>query len=132
MVKILDASALMAYLEKEPGYEKVQDLLSKTSESEKRLLMTTANFGEVYYLIIKDRGLEEAEKILQLLQTLPIDTVPIDWELAKQAAVYKATQKLGYVDCFAAALAKLRKGELVTTDEDFKVLEKEIKIVWIG
>ena len=131
MVKVLDASALMAYLEKEPGYEKVQDLLSKTAESEKRLLMTAANFGEVYYLIIKDRGLEEAEKILQLLQTLPIDIVPIDWELAKQAAIYKATKKLAYVDCFAAGLAKLKKGELVTADKEFKTVEGEVKIVWV-
>lgn len=31
----------------------------------------------------------------------------------------------------AAALTKLRKGELVTKDADFKVVEKEIKIVWV-
>lgn len=131
MVKVLDASALIAYLEKEPGYEKVQDFLTKAAENEKNLLMTAVNFGEVYYLIVKDRGMEEAEKILQLLQTLPIDIVPIDWELAKQAAVYKATKRLAYLECFAAALAKLRKGELVTRDDDFKAVEGEIKVVWL-
>ena len=131
MVKILDASALMAYLEKEPGHEKVQDLLAKAIEDEKSLLMTTVNFGEVYYLIVREKGAQEAENILQLLQTLPIDIIPVDWELTKQAAVYKATSRLAYLDSFAAALAKLRKGELVTTDKDFKAVEGEIKIVWI-
>ncbi len=131
MVKILDASALMAYLEKEPGHEKVQDLLAKAIEDEKSLLMTTVNFGEVYYLIVREKGAQEAENILQLLQTLPIDIIPVDWELTKQAAVYKATSRLAYLDSFAAALAKLRKGELVTTDKDFKAVEKEIKIVWV-
>ncbi len=131
MVKILDASALVAYLWKEPGYEKVQDLLSKAAESERSLLMTTVNLGEVYYLLVRDHGLEEADKILQLIATLPIDFPDVDMELAKQAAIYKTAKNLPYVDCFAAALAKLRKGELVTKDKDFKIVETEIKVVWI-
>jgi predicted nucleic acid-binding protein len=38
---------------------------------------------------------------------------------------------MSYADCFAAALAKLRKAELVTGDEEFKQVEGEIKIRWI-
>ena len=72
--------------------------------------MTTVNFGEVYYLLIRDHGLEEAGKIPQFIETLPIDFVEVDMELTKQAAFYKATKKLPYADCFAAALAKLKKG----------------------
>ena len=67
MVKVLDASALVAYLWKQAGHEKVQDFLSKAAESEKRLLMATVNLGEVYYLLIRDHGLEEADKILRLI-----------------------------------------------------------------
>ena len=129
MVKVLDSSALVAYLWKQSGYEKVQGLLSKAAESEKRLLMTTVNVGEVYYLLIRDHGLEEADRIIQFIETLPIDFVPVDQELAKQAAIYKATKKLAYVDCFVAALAKLKKGELVTADKEFKVIESEVKIL---
>jgi predicted nucleic acid-binding protein len=131
MVKVLDASALVVYLWKQAGHEKVQDLLAKAVESEKRLLMTAVNFGEVYYLLIRDHGREEAERILQLVETLPIDFVEAGLELAKQAAVYKAVYKLPFADSFAAALAKARKGELVTKDADFKTVEKEIKIVWL-
>jgi len=39
---------------------------------------------------------------------------------------------MSYADCFAAALAKLHKAELVTGDKDFKQVESEIKILWIG
>src|SRR3989338_11360495 len=131
MVKVLDSSALVAYLWKQSGYEKVQGLLSKAAESEKRLLMTTVNVGEVYYLLIRDHGLEEADRITHFIEPLPIDFVPVDQELAKQAAIYKATKKLAYVDCFVAALAKLKKGELVTADKEFKVIESEVKILWI-
>jgi uncharacterized protein with PIN domain len=38
---------------------------------------------------------------------------------------------MSYGDCFAAALAKLRKAELITGDEEFRQMEKEIKILWI-
>ena len=51
--------------------------------------------------------------------------------LAKQAALYKSAKKLPYADCFAAALAKLRRGEIFTGDMDFKELENEIRIIWI-
>ena len=131
MVKILDASALVAYLWKQSGYEKVQDFLTKAIDDEKRLLMTTVNLGEVYYLLLRDHGLEDADKILKIIETLPIDFVEVDMRLAKQAAVYKATKKLPYVDCFVAALAKFHKGELITGDKEFKTLENEVKIVWI-
>jgi ribonuclease VapC len=132
MVKILDASALVAYLWKQSGYEKVQDIFTKATDDEKRLLMTTVNLGEVYYLLLRDHGPEDADKILKVIETLPIDFVEIDMRLAKQAAVYKATKKLPYVDCFAAALANLQKGEVITGDKEFKVIENEVKIVWIS
>lgn len=131
MVKVLDASALIAYLWKQPGFEKVQDLLTKTAESEKSLLMATVNLGEVYYILIRDHGVEEAEKIMQVIHSFPIEFIAVDVALTRQAALFKAQKKLPFVDCFAAALAKLRKGELVAGDKDFKVLEGECKILWI-
>ena len=39
--------------------------------------------------------------------------------------------KLAYADAFAAALARLRKAELVTGDPDFKAVEGEIRIGWL-
>jgi len=38
---------------------------------------------------------------------------------------------MSYADCYAAALAKLRKAKLVTGDRDFKQVEGEIKVMWI-
>lgn len=131
MVKVLDACALMVYLEKEPGYEKIKDFLVQAAESGKNLLMTTVNWGEVFYILIRDYGLDEAEKIQKVIETFPIEFVPVDLSLARQASLYKANKKLPYADCFAASLAKTHKGELITGDKEFKVLENEIKILWI-
>ncbi len=34
-------------------------------------------------------------------------------------------------DCFAVALARLKKAELYTGDPEFKAVEKDIKVVWL-
>jgi len=132
MVKVLDSFALMAYLEKEPGYEKVKDLFIKASQSGRPLLMSTVNWGEVFYVLIRDHGIEEAERIQKIIETFPIEFLPADLIVTKQAALYKAAKKLPYADCFAAALAKVHKGEIVTGDKDFKAIENEIKVIWVG
>ena len=131
MIKVLDASALIAYLEKEPGYEKVKEALSKAAETQKKLLMSTVNWGEVYYILVRHYGLEKADETLRLIETFPMELVPADEESAKQAALYKALKKLPYADSFAASLTKIRKGELLTTDKEFKSVEHDIKIVWV-
>ena len=131
MEKVLDTSALWAYLTKEPGYEKVRDLFIRSAGG-KDLLMTTVHWGEMYYLLMRDHGERETEAICTMIDSFPLEIVPVDRDLSRQAALYKINKKLPFVDSFAAALAKLRKAELVTADKDFKVVEGEVKIVWIA
>ena len=131
MTRVLDASALIAYLEKESGYEAVKEALVKAAETGKPLLMSVVNWGEVYYILIKEYGPDKAYEVIALIETFPIDIVPDDKEIAKQAAHYKALKKLPYADSFAAALSKIRKAELMTADKEFKLVENEIKIGWI-
>jgi predicted nucleic acid-binding protein len=38
---------------------------------------------------------------------------------------------MAYADCFAVALARLKEAELYTGDAEFKVVEKEVKVVWL-
>ena len=77
---------------------------------------------------------EAADQIAQQTASLPIDIVDVsdDLTLVKQAAVFKATHKMSYADCFVAALAKQQSAELVTGDSEFEAVEKEIRIQWLG
>jgi len=131
-IRILDAHALMIYLEKEPGHEKLESLFVQAVEKDEHLLMTTVNYGEIYYIILRECGQNKINKIEAVIRTLPIEVIDVDIQLAKEAARFKAAKKLSYADCFAAALTKIRKGELVTGDREFKTIENEIKIVWIS
>ena len=131
--KVLDSWALIAFFEDEPAAEQVEKLLSQAADEKHQLLLCAVNWGEIYYNTLREVSLEAAEQKAQEIASLPIDLIGVsdDLTLARQAAIFKATRKLAYADCFAAALAKLRNAELVTGDPEFKEVEKEIKINWL-
>src|SRR5439155_24433051 len=103
----------------------------RAAESGKACLMTAVNWGEIYYLTLREYGPETTEKVMSEVATFPIEIVDVHQDLARQAAIYKATKKMSYADCFAAALAKLKKAELVTGDKEFEEVEKDIKVIWL-
>ena len=129
--KVLDSWALLCYLGQEPGFEKMIELFEKAVESSKPLLMCVINWGEVYYQVARRFGDQKAQEIEQLIETLPITLIEADKSLTREAARIKITKRMAYADCFAAALARLKKGELYTGDPEFKAVEKDIKVVWL-
>jgi ribonuclease VapC len=131
MKRVLDAHALMVFLEKEEGFKKVESFFIAAVEKGNPLLMTSVNFGEVYYIILRECGPERTLEIEKIIQTLPIQIVDVDVPLAKEAARFKAAKRLSYAPCFAAALAKLHKAELVTGDPEFKQMDDQVRIAWV-
>jgi predicted nucleic acid-binding protein len=107
------------------------ELFEKAVESSKPLLMCIVNWGEVYYQVARRFGDAKAQEIEQIIQTLPIKLVEVDKDLTREAARIKATKRMAYADCFAVALARLRKAELYTGDPEFRAAEKDIKVVWL-
>ncbi len=131
MTRVLDAHGLLVFLEKEACYEKVEQSFVTAIEKDRYLLMTSVNFGEVYYIVLRECGQDKANEIEKIIRTLPVEIVDVDMQIAREAARFKATRKMSYADCFAAALAKFHKGEIITGDKEFKTVENEIKIAWL-
>lgn len=130
-VKVLDSWALLAYFEGEEGGSKVTEILKEAADKEKTLLISVINWGEVLYVIENRYGKEKRDEIDRLMNQMHLEIVDADKELTRQAAHLKATKKLPYADCFAAALAKIRKASLITGDRDFKHLDDALKIDWL-
>ena len=130
-VRVLDSYSLIAYIEGEAGKDTMIDIFRSARDSGKTLLLSVVNWGEVYYITLREAGRERADEVAHLISTLPIQIVPADLELARQAAIFKSGKKMSYADCFAAALAKQRKAELVTGDKEFKQVEGEVKVLWL-
>ncbi|MEX2162537.1 MAG: type II toxin-antitoxin system VapC family toxin [Anaerolineales bacterium] len=129
--KVLDAFAVMAFFENEPGADHVRELISTAEASHTPLLMSVVNLGEVWYSIARKYTARQADRCIQEVQAMPIEVVPADWALTHLAAQFKADGKLSYGDCFAAALARLKDAELVTGDKEFMSIGKQISIKWI-
>ncbi len=131
--KVLDSWALIAFFEDEPAAEEVEKLLAQAGADKHKLLLSVVNWGEIYYNTMREVSQEAAEQHARAMAALPIDVVGVgdDLALARQAAIFKAKYQMAYADCFAAALAKERKAQLVTGDPEFRAVEKEIKIVWL-
>lgn len=130
-VRVLDSYSLIAYIEGEAGKETMIEVFRSARDSGRPIFLSVVNWGEVYYITLREAGKEQADQVAHLISTLPIQIISADLDLAKQAAEFKATKKMSYADCFAAALAKSRKAELVTGDGEFKQVEGEVKIQWL-
>ena len=129
--KILDSWALMALFNDEPAADLVEKILEQAANEKHKLLMSVVNWGEVYYSVMRGASAAMAEQKVREIAAMPLELVGVDLHQAHQAAIYKATKKMSYADCFGAALAKIRNVEFITGDPEFKEVEKEIKIGWL-
>jgi predicted nucleic acid-binding protein len=131
---VLDAHPLMVLFNDEPGAEEVEKILIKAESGNPKLLMSVVNWGEIYYSILRGASPEMADSKSHEIAGMQIELVPVDaddLDLVRRAAVFKATKKMSYADCFAAALAKIKNAELVTGDREFKQLARDVKIHWL-
>ncbi len=128
---VLDSYALIAYAEGEKGADEVAELLKDSLSGKAEIFLCVINWGEMYYIALREGGKERAELYKNTFARYPISIIDAGKELTLQAAQFKAAHKMSYADAFAAALAKIKKATLVTGDKEFKSMDREIKISWI-
>ena len=130
--RLLDSYALLAYLNKEDGFEKVRNVLANAQKSSLPVLMNELNVGETYYILYRKRGHEQAEYFLDtVLAGLPISMIPNDFNAVIFASKIKAQHALSFADCFAVATAQRENAVILTGDPEFKKVEKFVKIDWL-
>jgi predicted nucleic acid-binding protein len=128
----LDSYALLAYLNKEDGFEKVRNVLANAQKSSLPVLMNELNVGETYYILYRKRGHEQAEYFLDtILAGLPISIISNDFNAVISASKIKARNALSFADCFAVATAQRENAVILTGDPEFKNVEKLVKIDWL-
>jgi len=127
----LDSWSLLAYFKEEKAGLKVKKLLHQAVQGRINLYLNLFNWGEIYYLILRQFGQKRLRKAISVIEQSPIKLVAIDKELVILAAEQKAKGSLSLADCFVFATAKQLQGVLVTGDPDFKLLKKEVEILWL-
>jgi predicted nucleic acid-binding protein len=128
---VLDASAVISFFEDRSGAEEVEELVAESVAGKAELFMSVVNWGEVYYSAWRARGQDAARQMAAEISQFPIQVMDADFELTKSAAELHAKYNLPYADCFAAALSKMWKAQLVTADQDFAKIRSEIEIQFL-
>jgi ribonuclease VapC len=125
---VLDSYALIAFLQKEPGWEYISRLIRSAIDGTVELHMSVINLAEVYYTI--ERRGKSTPHMLSAIKALPIHIASADAYI-EQIISIKAKYAISLADCFAAALAVDLHCPLVTGDPEFKKLESFLTVEWL-
>lgn len=112
---VFDSSAVVAFLQREPGLEVVTEILK---DQRTRCLIHAINACEVYYDIYRRSGEEDASTLEEILTTTGIELVEaIPSSLWRSAGKLKAEwRRVSLADCIALALALQENGTVLTSD----------------
>lgn len=122
---VLDASALLALIFREPGHEQVEQWLSGS-------VISAANLSEVATRLVR-RGADDQE-IRDILAGVGVPPVPVDQDIALQAAAMHretAAQGLSLGDRLCLATAQARGVPAVTADRAWQGLQVAVEVVCI-
>ena len=119
---VLDASALIAMLKKEPGGDKVAQVIGDTK-------ITAINYAEVISHFCH-AGMPVAE-VDAMLSPLPMVVVSADEKLARLAGHLRtltSSAGLSLGDRFCLALAQLEKLPAWTSDQNWQTIAKAVQV----
>jgi len=130
-IYVFDSYAVLAYLEREAGSERVLSILQAVGTQHCRAILSVINLGEVVYIIERERGLAAAQAALAAIDLLPVEVVPATRDAVLAAAHLKANYRIAYADAFAVAAALAQGGIVVTGDPEFASVDDLIEIEWL-
>jgi len=128
---IFDSFAILAFLEGEEGAKRVQAVLEAARQEKAKVAFSVINLGEVMYIVERERGLAAAQKVLAIIEQLPLEILPATQERILSAAHIKARFRVAYADAFAIAAAQEFGGVALTGDPEFVEVEKIIQVEWL-
>jgi predicted nucleic acid-binding protein len=128
---LLDSFALLAYLNDEPGRERVQEILELAKNHKCFLVMSLINLGEVLYISERARGLPAAQTVQALVESLPLELLDVGRDLILDAAHIKAHHSISYADAFAVATAIRESATILTGDSEYHSVEDIAKVEWL-
>jgi len=128
---ILDSYALLAYFQAEPAGAKVRNILKEAAAGAIVTFLSVISLGEIYYIVARKRGEEEAGAITEAISRLPIGLVDAMKERVLAAARVKAQHPVSYADAFVVAAAIEFAATIVTGDPEFKETESRAAVLWL-
>ena len=131
-VYVLDSSALIRFLDKEAGWERVKAVLRDCAQGRAELHISAVQWGEVAGNLRKRFGALKEAHILRSLLPSEARIIPATGERAVHAAALKVDKSIAYADAFALDLAMEASDHvLITADYDFKSVDDLARIEFL-
>lgn len=130
-VYVMDAFALMAYLNGEPAAQRVREILADGEKGKCHIYMSIINLGEVLYNLERNYGLGRAQDALAVIQSLAIEVLPADDQTVFAAAHIKANHPVSYADAFVIVAAQKLDGIVMTGDPEFHDAAELAQVEWL-
>ena len=129
--RVLDAYAILAFLQGEASARRVESLLKKADAGGLRLYVSMVNAGEVYYRLVKLGSEQIASDFVSDVGSgaFPLQIVSATDARVLAAARLKAAFPISFADAFAAALGVEKAVPVVTGDPEFAALAKAGTII---
>jgi len=127
---VLDACALVAFFNDEPGADMVESLFLEASHGKCVIIMNKYNLLEVYYGYLRANGEDFAENMLDIVESSGIRICDVLTDvLFRQASKFKTSYKVSLADSMALAQAVVEQAVLVTSDHhEMDAIEKDGKL----
>jgi predicted nucleic acid-binding protein len=115
---LLDTSALLTFIEDEPGSDRVEEVLKGAS-----ILLPWPVLMETYYITLQEKGRAEADRRYALLRQLRAEILwTMDEPILLTAARLKAEHHVSLADAVLAAFAIRNNAVLIHKDPEFDAL----------
>jgi len=129
-----DSSAILTWYKHQDKFETVDKYLKQVANSEILGFICEINLVEILYQIGRyenyDYNLAE-EFVDDLLNLVGLRKVSADWQILKQAGKFKMQGNIALPNCILLASCQLQKGQILTSDPEFKQFKKETSFIWL-
>ena len=131
---ILDACAIISYVKREIGWEKISAIMEQAFLGEIEVFMHEINLLEVYYGFCRENGESYAKKIIAEVEYFCSIISGLTPDVFYEAGRLKSTFKISLADSIILAESIVLDAVLVTSDHhEFDVIERNepISFLWL-
>jgi ribonuclease VapC len=131
---VIDTYAIISFLRKEENHLTIKRIFEESRISKTTLLLSDINWGEVYYITLRNYGEPALRKTLGWMDAMEFQILVSKRERIQAAARIKARFPVSYADAFAIAAAREFDCPVVTGDPEFRRVEQAgmVKLMWMG
>jgi PIN domain nuclease of toxin-antitoxin system len=130
---VFDTSAILRYLDREAGGDRVRAILDQCADRKCRTLISAVNWGELATKLYCKHGPDVQTATMASLLALRIEIIPATAERAVKSGLIKGRLAIPCADAFGIELTGDSPSHvLITADFDAKPAASEIRIEFLS